>query len=139
MWSGDLDDGWLEAHLPVETVSAIDAVLAAAARRVCADRAPGDDRTMDQLRADLFAAPFLKALETGVLDGEQQGALGRLGCVRPHVQLIVQQGEPGELTGLGPVSAALTRALASLLTPPGLGVAFAVSGRREGSAATAYL
>ncbi|MGZ4611021.1 MAG: DUF222 domain-containing protein [Actinomycetes bacterium] len=102
---------------PVEHAGAIDAVLRAAASALA--RVQGETRTVDQLRADALAAPFLEALRTGVLDGLPGVALGTRDRPPVAVRVTVPVGvllgtseAPAEIAGLGPVSADFARALA---------------------------
>jgi len=94
----------------------IDTVVTAAARRMLADRAHGDPRTMDQARADALTAPFAEALRTGVLAGVRlmPPPGGRLELVvrASTATLAGDADEPGDLDGHGPISADLTRDLA---------------------------
>jgi Domain of unknown function (DUF222) len=131
----DFDTAWVDAHLPAETAVAIDTVLTAAARQLARSRSEKDRRSIDQLRADAFAAPFLKALRTGVLDGLDPVALGRVGAERLAVQVIVRPqaladattrpadggSDLGELVGHGVISPALTRDLVQGATVVRLG------------------
>src|SRR5690349_2748065 len=79
VWFSPLPDGMAEvgARLPAEIAASVREALAAAVRAQRAGRASGDTRTADQLRADAFAAPFVRALETGVLDGAEPVRLAR--------------------------------------------------------------
>lgn len=91
--------------LPVERAAAAMERLDALAR---AARAAGDDRTLDQLRADL-----LLALLDGTFIGAQPAR--RKGVVDLIVPLAVLTGEsdqPAEIPGWGPVLAELARSLA---------------------------
>jgi hypothetical protein len=106
------------ATLPAEDATAIRTAVDAAARRL-RDR-PGEERTMDQLRADCLAAPFWNALRTGVLDGTEPVALGEyrgesaaVGVTVPAAVLLGLSDRPGELAGYGPVPAPVARRLAS--------------------------
>jgi len=66
--------GFLEAVLPVEHAATIAAVLDAAAHAAKAAQAlPGQERTLEQLRADALCAPFLHAQHTGTLAGWTPG------------------------------------------------------------------
>jgi hypothetical protein len=126
-------DGMAElvAHLPALDWVIISTAINAAARSV---KASGDERSLEQLRADALVAPFAKALRTGVLDGLDPVTLARHRGVRPAVHVHVPaatlmgvEPAPGELTGYGAIDAGLARDLAAdgvwqrLLTDPTTG------------------
>ena len=87
----------------------------------------GDSRTMDQVRADVFADMLLTgdpALDpTRIGDGP-----GTLGKIRARVQVVVpalamlapsgENATPAELVGRGPIDAATARALAEVTAVP---------------------
>jgi hypothetical protein len=121
---------WLSAYLPApEAVAAFTVVDALAGSH----RHDGDTRTVDQRRADAFAAVFTTILDTGAApDGTP---LPRRHHRRWNVQVTVGAGTllglddlPGELSGYGPIPADMARRLAQdgtwrrLLTDPVTGV-----------------
>ena len=121
---------WLWAYLPApEAVAAFTVIDALAGSH----RHEGDDRTVDQRRADAFSAVFTTILDTGATpDGT---ALPRRHHRRWNVQVTVGAGTllglddlPGELGGYGPIPADMARRLAQdgtwrrLLTDPVTGV-----------------
>ncbi len=117
--------GLLEAQLPVEHAAAVDAVLTSVARGWAA--APGEQRTMAQLRADALAAPFLHALATGVLAGADPATLARHQDRLPGIHLHIHTenppadgtpsgDRPAEVEGLGPIAGRLGRTLAAQAT-----------------------
>jgi hypothetical protein len=121
---------WLSAYLPApEAVAAFTVIDALAGSH----RHDGDDRTVDQRRADAFSEVFTTILDTGVTpDGT---ALPRRHHRRWNVQVTVGAGTllglddlPGELGGYGPIPADMARRLAQdgtwrrLLTDPVTGV-----------------
>src|SRR6185437_11690823 len=118
--------------------AAIDTALTAAARSMKANRAPGDRRTIDQLRADALAAPFEAGLRTGVLEtpataGQQirlanvRGAKAQLNVTVPASVLLGISDAPGSLAGYGPITAETARLVATdatwrrILTDPASG------------------
>ncbi len=99
--------GELWAMLPADGLALVMARLNAEAER----KLPGDDRTMDQRRADALIA----LAEQGLLDGAVPGQHGR----KPTIQVTVSletlldlDDQPAELDGYGSIPAALARALA---------------------------
>ncbi len=110
----------LWAQLPAEDAAAIETVIDASARRM---RAADDDQgrhTLDWWRAKALAAPFVDALQTGVLHAETLIRLPRSGrrAARIHVTvpasvLLGLSEAPGEMRGHGPIPAFLARALAA--------------------------
>ncbi len=142
-----VDDGmaWLEAYLPTEAAAAIDGILARVARVARTD--PTEHRTTDQLRADAFTATILDAWNSGSLPGSAtpatqstEGAPRRsvrriratdtAGLVHLTVSaatLLGADDDPGWIPGVGAVTAAVARALASdmrwvrILTDPASG------------------
>ena len=128
----------LYALLPALQAAAIDTALTAAARSMKANRAPGDRRTIDQLRADALAAPFEAGLRTGVLEtpataGQQirlanvRGAKAQLNVTVPASVLLGISDAPGSLAGYGPITAETARLVATdatwrrILTDPASG------------------
>jgi hypothetical protein len=111
----------ITALLDAETAATISSVVDAGARALRAGRAPGDTRGMEQLRADVFAAPFLRAADTGVLDGLVPIRLGAgRGGRRVGVQVTVAAStlaglddQPADLERHGPIPAELARSLAA--------------------------
>lgn len=117
-----LDDDMAELYavLPALEAIAIETALTAAARALKADASKtGETRTMDQLRADLLAAPFNAALRTGTLDGVTPTDLARIGGERAKLNVTVPASvllgisdAPGQLAGYGPISADTAREIA---------------------------
>ena len=116
-----MEDGMAELYavLSATDAVAIDTALTAAARHAKANRCDGDDRTMDQLRADLLAEPFLEALANGELRGPRptplarhRGAPARLHVTVSASVLLGDSDEPGHLERYGPITAATARAMA---------------------------
>jgi hypothetical protein len=107
----------LHAHLSGHDWVVISSALNAAAR---GQKAAGDPRTLDQLRADALVAPFLKALHTGVLDGldpfplaRHHGALPTINVTVPASVLMGASQAPGDLDGYGAIPAEAARAMAA--------------------------
>ena len=99
--------GELWAMLPADGLALVMARLNAEAER----RLPGDQRTMDQRRADALVA----LAEQGLLDGAVPGQHGRKPTIQVTVALETLLGlddQPGELDGFGSIPTALARALA---------------------------
>ncbi|MFD2809376.1 DUF222 domain-containing protein [Prauserella oleivorans] len=93
----------LSANLPAEVASA---AYARIDRRARALRNTGDQRTMDQLRADVFADLLL---------GNHAGTPSAKAEIFVHVDLATLVGlanNPGELAGHGPLPAPIARAIA---------------------------
>jgi len=114
--SDDGDDmAILAARIPIETAAALDRALALAA----GDREPGDQRTTDQRHAD---APV------DLLLGDGTGITAQVQVTVPAAVLAGLSDAPGELVGLGPISAHLSRLIAHdatwrrLLTDPTTGL-----------------
>ncbi|MEN0128003.1 MAG: DUF222 domain-containing protein [Brevundimonas sp.] len=111
-----LNDGMacLTALLPapeaVATFTVLDALASAA-------KVAGDERNVDQRRADAFSDIFLNILDTGVTPAGDRLAKrhGRRACLNvtvPWTTLAGLDDVPGELEGYGPVPASLARELA---------------------------
>ena len=86
--------------LPPDRVAAIMGKLTRLAESL---RRDGEDRTLDQLRADIFI---------DLLEGRKQTGRSRQGGVNLHVDLATLTGlaeHPGELAGFGPVIADIAR------------------------------
>jgi uncharacterized protein DUF222 len=99
--------GELWAMLPADGLALVMSRLNAEAERKLA----GDERTMDQRRADALVA----LAEQGLLDGAVPGQHGRKPTIQVTVALETLLGLdelPGELDGFGPIPAAMARALA---------------------------
>jgi hypothetical protein len=99
--------GELWGLLPLDGLATVMTALNA----VAAGKIPGDDRTVDQRRADALVALAQQGLHDPNLPTQQ----GR----RPAVQVTVAAStlagadeQPGELDGYGPIPAAMARALA---------------------------
>jgi hypothetical protein len=117
------DDGMAELHafLPAVDATRIYRRLDAFARAA----APGDDRTMDQRRADAFTDLLLSRSNTangGAGEGKNTGVVVHL--TMPATMLMGLDDQPAELAGYGPIPADVARALAAdatwrrLLTDP---------------------
>src|SRR4051812_10446633 len=119
-----LDDGMANvwATLPADAAVGAMTVLDALA----GTKQAGDERSIDQRRADSFAGIFRSILDGGELPTQR----GR----RPHLQLVVPigtelgiDGTPAELPGYGPIPDAIARRIAAdatwtrLLTDPATG------------------
>jgi hypothetical protein len=93
----------------------IQTAITAAARASKAQAVPGDDRTMDQRKADAFTAPFLEAMSTGKLAGhrlaEHRGRSVELQVVVSASTLLGRDEAPAELTGYGAITAGAVREL----------------------------
>lgn len=92
------EDGMAElwALLPATAATRLGQALESFARSA---RANGDERTLDQLRADALT--------------EQISATVEVQVVVPASMLLGQSDTPGELTGFGPIDAGLARTLAT--------------------------
>ncbi|MDD9205350.1 DUF222 domain-containing protein, partial [Georgenia sp. 10Sc9-8] len=105
---------WVSALVRADRAEVARTVLDALARTA---RTEGDDRTLDQRRADAFADLFTAVLDRGVdLDGSP---LPMRHGQRPHIQVTVGAGtllglddEPAILGGHGPIPAELAREIA---------------------------
>jgi Domain of unknown function (DUF222) len=131
-----LEDGMgqLTAELTADGLAQVRAVLDAAAASL--KQAPGETRSMDQLRADALVELAHASLSTGWLGGLPGRGI-RLGTAqgrRPHIHVTVPYStligldeHPGELTGYGPIPAPIARRIAAggtwrrLLTDPATG------------------
>jgi hypothetical protein len=127
---------WLEAYLPAEDATALEAAIEAAAAAM-KRTAPGDRRTLAQRRADAMAQMGWLALRTGRLGSCPCGRGQRLDrrhrrpvAVQVTVAVTTLLGldeQPGQLAGYGPVPASVARRLATkgtwrrLLTDPASG------------------
>ncbi|MFD9958916.1 DUF222 domain-containing protein [Amycolatopsis sp. NPDC058986] len=120
----------LTAKLPGEQAGAIYASVDRAARK--ARRLPGETRTTEQLRADVFADRLLAA---------RHGDAGVRADIHVYVDLLTLAGlnkKPAELAGYGPIPAWLARQIATdpnstwtrLITDPDTGQLLSV-GRRK--------
>jgi hypothetical protein len=99
--------GELWALMPLDGL----ATVMTSVNAIAAATTPGDERTMDQRRADALIA----LAEQGLLDPSLPSQHGR----RPAVQVTIAAStltgadqQPGELDGYGPIPAAMARALA---------------------------
>ena len=127
---------WLNVYGPAEDVTAVMAMLSAAAD--AATTTPADDaRTADQLRFDSLASLAWASLAADHLGGCAHGCGPKLGkrhgraatvnVTVPYSTLIGIDDAPGELEGYGPVTAAVARRIAAggtwrrLLTDPASG------------------
>jgi hypothetical protein len=123
-WLTPLPDGMAEvrALLPAEDAVSVAEAVGAAARalKARAGGTEGESRTTEQLLADAFAAPFLRALDTGTLDGALPVRLGRRHGRRARIQVTVAAStllgldeQPAELGRYGPLDAATARRIAA--------------------------
>jgi hypothetical protein len=110
------------------------------ANAVIAAREPGsgDTRSLDEVRADLFADMLLTAIPTNDPTGDRPGGLGavkaKVQVVIPVMALMGQSDVPCDLAGVGPIDAKTARLLAGnsfgtwerLLTHPITGLTMAV-------------
>ncbi len=157
LYPSGVDDAmaWIVAYLPAETAAAIDAVLTGIART--ARTQPGEDRGTCALRADAFAAAILDADApaadapagaagaagatavagaAGVRAGKAGARVRRVGpgdtvgmvhLTVSAATLLGADEDPGWIPGVGPVTAAVARALAAdmrwvrILTDPRTG------------------
>jgi hypothetical protein len=113
------EDGMADVHARLSGFDwvVINTAVNAAARGL---KASGDQRTMDQLRADALVAPFVKALKTGTLDGldpielaQHRGAAALVSITVSAASLLGASDEPAELEGFGPVTAGTVREIAT--------------------------
>jgi hypothetical protein len=105
---------WFTAFLPADQAHGAFAAIDALARNA---RTAGDERTLDQRRADVFADVFDAILASGVTpDGTplptQQGAPVGLQLTLAATTLAGDDDMPGELAGYGPLPAPIARDLA---------------------------
>lgn len=112
-WRND-SMAFLGAFLPAPAAVAAFTVLDALA---CAAKVPGDDRNIDQRRADAFADIFTSILDTGVTPAGAHlaGRHGKRVSINVTVAATTLLGLdelPGELEGYGPIPAPLARELA---------------------------
>jgi hypothetical protein len=131
---------WLTAHLPAPTAHAIFDRLTDAAEQA---RREGDDRTVEQLRADAFAGGLLGSTFSTYSASEVLGTPDLctiLATIRPNVQVTVpiltllgEEDEPAMLEGFGPIDSETASLLASnapnfirLLTHPETGAVLSV-------------
>jgi Domain of unknown function (DUF222) len=133
-YPGEDGMGQLTAELTADGLATVRAVLDAAAS--ARKQAPGEARSMDQLRADALVELASLSLASGWLGGVAGGGVrlatgqGR----RPHIHVTVPYStlidldeHPGELTGYGPIPASIARRIAAggvwrrLLTDPATG------------------
>jgi len=109
------DMALLLARIPAETALAVDRHLALAA----GDRLPGDERTTDQRHADALVDLLL---------GDRSGLQAQVQVTIPASVLAGLSDAPGQLVGLGPISAHLARLIAEdatwrrLVTDPTTGL-----------------
>jgi len=91
-----------------------------------------DDRTLDQIRSDVLADMAARGLDLSLTDTgaplpKRKGRRPQIGVVVAASTLLGLDEEPGELTGVGPVTAPLARRIAAdgewrrLLTDPRTG------------------
>ncbi len=122
VWITPTDDGmaWLTALLPAAVALTIEKAVNAAARTAKADADPADDRTLEQLRADMLVWPFRQALQDGALIGPTDVTLMRHRGQLPQIHVTVAANTllgidelPAELHGYGPVTAQTARGIAA--------------------------
>ncbi|MEC5169451.1 hypothetical protein RCH11_001924 [Glaciihabitans sp. GrIS 2.15] len=93
---------WISAYLPAEVATAAMTLLDAEALRLSA--APGETRTMPQLRADVLG---------DMLTGSSVGSVAvRVGVLVPMLTLLGRSEMPASLEGYGPIDAETARRLA---------------------------
>ncbi|TQK18805.1 uncharacterized protein DUF222 [Microbacterium sp. SLBN-154] len=123
------------------------------ANQVIAAREPGsgDTRSLDEVRADLFADMLLTAVPAIEPTGDQPGGLGairaKVQVVIPVMALMGQSDVPCDLAGVGPIDADTARLLAGnsdgtwerLLTHPITGLTMAVDQYRPTAAMDRFL
>ncbi|WP_182113533.1 HNH endonuclease signature motif containing protein [Actinotalea sp. JY-7876] len=108
---------WLSAYLPADEAVAIHTGLTALA----GDASPGDERTLDQRRADALVDVTTRWLDAGVHpDGAalsaRQGRLPHLAVTASAATLLGLSQEPGELGGYGPIPPQMVRRIAARAT-----------------------
>lgn len=111
---------WLEAYLPAPDAAALNTALDAAAAAM-KRAAPGDERMVDQRRADALAQLGWIALSTGRLGGcacgqRLDGRHRRPVSVQVTVAATTLLGldeRPGQLGGYGPIPSSVARRLAA--------------------------
>lgn len=122
VWITPADDGmaWLTALLPAADAMTIERAIDSAARTAKADATDGDERTLEQLRADHLVWPFTQALQHGVLTGPSEVTLARHRGHVPQINVTVAASTlmglddlPGELGGYGSITAETARGIAS--------------------------
>ncbi|MEA5456185.1 DUF222 domain-containing protein [Sinomonas sp. JGH33] len=110
---------WLSAYLPIDVGAAIDTRLEAIARSL---RSPDEQRTINQLRADVLADLLAgEDLATGLSTardlrpspGPRGGVRAELIVTVPARTLMGDAETPGEIIGCGPIDAESARILAS--------------------------
>ena len=132
----DLDGmAWLNVFGPAEDITAVKAMLDAAAEAASRAAEPGDERTADQRRVDVLAQLAWTSLDTGYLGGcehgsrlsRRHGRAAAVGVTVPLSTLIGIDDAPAELAGYGPVPASVARRIAAhgtwrrILTDPATG------------------
>ncbi|WP_188037525.1 HNH endonuclease signature motif containing protein [Actinotalea sp. JY-7885] len=108
---------WLSAYLPADEAVAIHTGLTALA----GDASPGDERTLDQRRADALVDVTTRWLDAGVHpDGAalsaRQGRRPHLAVTASAATLLGLSQEPGELGGYGPIPPQMARRIAARST-----------------------
>ncbi|MBX9243631.1 DUF222 domain-containing protein [Actinotalea ferrariae] len=128
---------WLSAYLPADDAVAIHTSLTALA----GDAAPGDERTLDQRRADALVDVTTRWLDAGTHpDGTpltlRQWRRPHLAVTASAATLLGLSDEPGDLAGYGPIPPGMVRRIAArstwepLLTDAWTGEPIARSTRR---------
>ncbi len=108
---------WLSAYLPADDAVAIHTTLTALA----GDAAPGDERTLDQRRADALVDVTTRWLDAGTHpDGTpltlRQGRRPHLAVTASAATLLGLSDEPGDLAGYGPIPPGMVRRIAARST-----------------------
>lgn len=135
LWS--LPDGMaaLYAALPAADAIACHTWLTALAQKAKGTGGPGDDRTMDQHRADALADIAHAGLTTDELP-RRHGRPVQIQVAVAASTLLGLDYQPGELRGYGPITAQVARILAGdatwkrILTDPGTGAVLDVGTTR---------
>nr|MDT0666928.1 DUF222 domain-containing protein [Micromonospora sp. DSM 115978] len=111
VWKSDDHDGvaGLGASLPAEIAQAIWQRLTGLAR---AAKTPGDTRTLDQTRADVYTALLLGRNTGDLARNEGRVVPVEIQVLVPVSTLAGLDDQPGHLVGHGPIPADLARRLA---------------------------
>ena len=124
---------WLTAHLPAVEAHAIHGRLTAIAKTL---DAPGDERSLDQKRADVFGDLLIDG-ETGSLPDTARGIRPTVAVTVPALTLLTGDGPAAQVDGVGPIPLDRARELCGtasgwmrILTRPETGVVLSV-GREQ--------
>jgi len=119
VWLIPQDDGFTELRALLSAPDALTIYQVATAAGQAAKTAGGEERTIDQLRADYLVAPFTAAIASGELAGAvptrlaaHNGQRGQLQLTVPASVVMGVSNAPGELVGYGPITAEVARVLA---------------------------